>query len=307
MRDHAAARARRARPHDRSPRTRRSPAGGDGTRIAAKSPELYAGWPQQVSPASGTTTRQPASSSSCTAAKPTDGRNMSTRQVTNRPTRRGELDLSGGNPDTTATLAAAKLGCNGPFLEEFQPELADRRRRRARSCSRTSTCSRSSRASTASGSPSAWCTRSARAPTATSRSPTPRRPATRACGMLCEVGKQTPVFARFSTVAGSRGARRQRARPARLRAEVLHRGRQLGPRGQQHAGLLHPRSAQVPRLHPQPEARPLHERAGARERLGLLLLESRGDPPVHLAVRRPRHPGVATATWTASARTRSSG
>ena len=28
---------------------------------------------------------------------------------------------------------------------------------------------------------------------------------------------------------------------------------------------------------------------------------------VHLAVRRPRHPGVATGTWTASARTPSSG
>ena len=40
-----------------------------------------------------------------------------------------------------------------------------------------------------------------------------------------------------------------------------------------------------------PEARPLHERAGARQRLGLLLALARGHAPVHVAVRRPRHPG----------------
>ena len=39
------------------------------------------------------------------------------------------------------------------------------------------------------------------------------------------------------------GRGRRRARRARLRAEVLYRGRQLGPGRQQHAGLLRARSA----------------------------------------------------------------
>src|ERR1700719_2172593 len=55
------------------------------SRVVARSPELKAGWPQQL--CGGTSTVQPASSKSFTAAKPTDGRIMSTRQVTNRPTR----------------------------------------------------------------------------------------------------------------------------------------------------------------------------------------------------------------------------
>src|SRR5262249_37563747 len=59
-------------------------------RASARSPELYPGCPQQVC-TRGTSTVQPASSSSLTAANPTVGRNRSTRQVTNRPTRAGLL------------------------------------------------------------------------------------------------------------------------------------------------------------------------------------------------------------------------
>src|SRR5215467_3586372 len=54
-------------------------------RAVARSPELKAGCPQQAW--RGTSTVQPASSSSFAAAKPIDGRIMSTRQVTKRPTR----------------------------------------------------------------------------------------------------------------------------------------------------------------------------------------------------------------------------
>src|SRR5262249_8566892 len=57
------------------------------SRAVLRSPELKAGWPQQV--CGGTSTVQPASSNSLTAAKPTDGGTRSTRQVTNRPTRFG--------------------------------------------------------------------------------------------------------------------------------------------------------------------------------------------------------------------------
>ena len=81
-------------------------------------------------------------------------------------------------------------------------------------------------------------------------------------------------------------------RPAWLRDEVLHRGRQLGPRGQQHAGLLHPGRHQVPGLHPFAEARPVHEPARAGQRVGFLLPLARSHAPVHMALWRPRHPGV---------------
>ena len=50
------------------------------------------------------------------------------------------------------------------------------------------------------------------------------------------------------------GQPRHLARPARLRAEVLHDRGQLRPRRQQHPGVLHPRHDEVPALHPQPEA-----------------------------------------------------
>ena len=63
-------------------------------------------------------------------------------------------------------------------------------------------------------------------------------------------------------------------RPARLRGQVLHRGRQLGPRRQQPRRLLHPRRDQVPRLHPLAEAGPGHLRApGPQPRLRLHLAE----------------------------------
>src|SRR5919205_82016 len=63
--------------------------------VVARSPELKAGWPQQVW-AAGTSTSQPASSSSLTAAKPTLGRYRSTRQVTKSATRGFLLMVLGG-------------------------------------------------------------------------------------------------------------------------------------------------------------------------------------------------------------------
>ena len=46
------------------------------------------------------------------------------------------------------------------------------------------------------------------------------------------------------------GLQRPGPRRARLRDQVLHQGRQLGPGRQQHPGLLHPGRHQVPRFHP---------------------------------------------------------
>ena len=106
---------------------------------------------------------------------------------------------------------------------------------------------------------------------------------------------------------GGRRARRGRcrARHPRLRHQVLHRGRQLGPGGQQHAGVLPARSAQVPRPQPRRQARPAHQHAQREEQLGLLDLAAGGAAPGHHRHERPRHPGHPTATCTASAATRS--
>jgi catalase len=75
---------------------------------------------------------------------------------------------------------------------------------------------------------------------------------------LSQVGKQTETFLRFSTVAGNLGAA----------DAVLHQGRH-----------------QVPRLHPHPEARPVHRLAGGGQRLGLLGAFAGVHPPGDLAVR----------------------
>ena len=84
--------------------------------------------------------------------------------------------------------------------------------------------------------------------------------------------------------------RRRRARHPRLRHEVLHRGGQLGPGGQQHAGLLPARPAQVPRPQPRRQARPAHQPAQRPEQLGLLDLAARGAAPGHHRHERPGHP-----------------
>ena len=66
----------------------------------------------------------------------------------------------------------------------------------------------------------ARCRGARRLPGLRSRSPTSPRPA-----FLHDPARQTPVFVRFSTVAGSRGSTDTRARRAWLRRQVLHRGR----------------------------------------------------------------------------------
>jgi len=70
----------------------------------------------------------------------------------------------------------------------------------------------------------------------------------------------------------------------RVRCQVLHTRRQLRPRRQRHADLLHPRSLEVPDfIHSR--SRSVHQPTGAGERVGLLLTFARGDAHVHVAVR----------------------
>ena len=70
---------------------------------------------------------------------------------------------------------------------------------------------------------------------------------------------------------------RRRARRARLRAQVLHRGGQLGSGRQQHAGVLRARPVQVPRLHPHPEAASEDQYAFANRHVGFLVAIA-GEP-----------------------------
>ena len=81
---------------------------------------------------------------------------------------------------------------------------------------------------------------------------------------------------------------RRRARHPRLRDQVLHRRRQLGPGGQQHARVLPARPAQVPRPQPRGQARPAHQPAQRPQQLGLLDFAARGAAPDHHHHERPR-------------------
>ena len=81
--------------------------------------------------------------------------------------------------------------------------------------------------------------------------------------IFSKVGKKTELFVRFST-RGRRARRsRRRTRHPRLRYEVLHRPGQLGPRGQQHAGIFPARPAEIPGPQPRRKTRPPHQSASA--------------------------------------------
>jgi len=64
--------------------------------------------------------------------------------------------------------------------------------------------------------------------------------------LLQRPGERTPLFIRFSTVAGSKGSA-DLARDVRLRRQILYKGGKLGSRWQQHSRFLHPRRDQVSR------------------------------------------------------------
>ena len=75
--------------------------------------------------------------------------------------------------------------------------------------------------------------------------------------------------------------RRHRARRARLRGQVLHRPRQLGPRRQQHSGVFHPRRDEIPGSDSCRETGAAQRYAASRKRtrhiLGFCLAEPRVD------------------------------
>ena len=86
------------------------------------------------------------------------------------------------------------------------------------------------------------------------------------------------------------GLLRGRARPARVRGEVLHRGRQLGPGRQQPGGLLHPGRHQVPRRDPRAQAGPGDVPAGAQPDLRLHVADAREHAHARQPVQPTRNP-----------------
>ena len=115
------------------------------SRASALSPLFSAGWPQQVC-AAGTSTVQPASSSSLTAAKATLGRIRSARQVTKSPTRlaspllkvapstlRADAGSAGPVPATLLWQAAPQLDA-----DQTDPRCESSSGRRVRQCQESS-------------------------------------------------------------------------------------------------------------------------------------------------------------------------
>ena len=94
------------------------------------------------------------------------------------------------------------------------------------------------------------------------------------------------------------GLGRPRARRARLRGQALHQGGQLGPRRQQHPGLLHPGRDQVPRPDPR-------RQAGARPRLPAGADRARQLLGLHLAHAREHAHGACGSCPTGRSRARS--
>ena len=171
-----------------------------------------------------------------------------------------------------------------------------RRIRAGRRCSRTSSSARRSPTSTTSAFPSASSMRAARAAhgyfelTESLAEYTHREGADR--GRRTNAGLHPLLDRRRRRRLGRHAARR-----ARLRGQVLHQGRQLGPRRQQHPGVLHPGRDQVPRPDPRGEdgARPRLPAGGDRARhlLGLHLADARVDAHGDVDHVRPHDPALA--------------
>ena len=101
-------------------------------------------------------------------------------------------------------------------------------------------------------------------------------------GLLSDPSRQTPVFVRFSTVAGSRGST-DCARDVRgFAVKFYSEEGDLGPRRQQYARLLHTGRDQVPGPDPCGQARAEQRNSpgsfGSRHLLGFRLIDARKRP-----------------------------
>ena len=120
---------------------------------------------------------------------------------------------------STPCASTPAAACSRPTSARRSRTTRTRSRRgcAGRRCWRTSSSARRSRTSTTSASPSASCTRAAPAAHGFFECYESHGEAHARRRSSSEKGKRTPVFVRFSTVAGERGSTDTRARRARLR------------------------------------------------------------------------------------------
>ena len=149
--------------------------------------------------------------------------------------------------------------------------------------------------------PDAWSTPKAAAPMASCGSP---RTSASSPRPACSRRARRPRSSCDSPPCGGEMGSADTARdPRGFADQVLHRRGQLGHRRQQHAGLLHPRPAEVLRLHPHPEApAPTTNLQRRQHAVGLLDAVAGIGAPGDVPVFRPRHPRPRGGTCTASAR-----
>ena len=109
--------------------------------------------------------------------------------------------------------------------------------------------------------------------------------------MMSEVGKQTPVFARFSTVAGSRGAADSVRDPRGFALKFYTEDGNWDLAGNNTPIFFIRDPLKFPDFIHSQKHDPYTNEQEPENVWDFFSLEPRGDPPVHLAVRRPRHPG----------------
>ena len=102
---------------------------------------------------------------------------------------------------------------------------------------------------------------------------------------LSEIGKQTEVFVRFSTVAGSQGAPDTARDPRGFAVKFYTEDGNYDLVGQQHARCSSSAIRSSSRTSSTPRSPTRGPRSGAGQRLGLLRALAGTHPPVHLAVR----------------------
>ena len=109
--------------------------------------------------------------------------------------------------------------------------------------------------------------------------------------IFSEVGKKTELFARFSTVAGERGAADAERDIRGFAVKFYTEEGNWDLVGNNTPVFFFRDPLQVPRPQPRREARSAHQPAQRREQLGLLDHPARGAAPGHHRHERPRHPG----------------
>jgi len=109
--------------------------------------------------------------------------------------------------------------------------------------------------------------------------------------IFSQIGKKTDLFARFTTVAGERGAADAERDIRGFAVKFYTEEGNWDMVGNNNARILSAGPAEVSRPQPRRQTRPSHQHAERTEQLGLLDLAARGAPSSHHCHVRPRNPG----------------